>query len=167
MQRQQTRQVLTVFCVLFAIVTAWLTYQCGQGVRTWLALRETDTFSATIDNVRYESRGGGSKPRTTMVVDYSFERDGQRETHQTDNIAPLADDRDYFAALQTAFEQKSEVALQVSRSSPDVHAFSKDVSWLWWGVSFVMPLMFGFATFVIARALVRQAKDTSPEAVAT
>lgn len=166
MNRQQTRIVLTVFSVLFATVTAWLTYQCVQGVRTWLALRETDTVNATIENVRYESRGG-SKPRTTMLVDYSFERDGQRETHQTDSIAPLADDRNYFAALQAAFEQKSEVALHVSRSSPDVHAFSKDVSWFWWGVSFVMPLVFGFATFVIARALIRQAKGNSPEALAT
>jgi len=89
MKRQQTRLVLTVFCVIFASLTAWLTYQCGQGVRAWLALQETDTVSATIDNVRYETRDG-KKPRTTMVVDYSFERNGQRENHQTDNIAPVS-----------------------------------------------------------------------------
>lgn len=90
-----------------------------------------------------------------MVVNYSIERDGHRERHQTSNIAPLAQDRNYFAAIERIFERQSEAVLHVSRSCPDVHAFSKDVNWPGVGVAFLFPVVFGFGTTIMVRALAR------------
>ncbi|MCR9201161.1 MAG: hypothetical protein NXI04_21180 [Planctomycetaceae bacterium] len=166
MVSRKFRALLWLFAVVWTGMTVWLVGHFVAGIRTWQLLQETVTVEATIDGYEYQERGSGDTRSTVMVVDYSFERNGQREQHQTDNIAPLAVDKEYFSAFETAFKNQSSVVLHISAADPNVHAFTTDVSYFHWAMATVFPLEFGLGAFVIWRTLWRdwrQPATTNPQ----
>ena len=155
------RLLLLLFAIVWTVMSAWLVYHFAAAIRTWWMLQETVTVNATIDRYEYQERGSGDTRTTVMVVDYSFTQNGQRVSHQTDNIAPLAVDQDYFPAMERACQNKSEVQLFVSTADPTVYAFTKDISYFRWTLAAVFPLVFGSGTVFFWRLLLRDPNRSS------
>lgn len=153
------RALLWLFAVVWTGMAVWLIAHFAIAIRTWQLLQETVTVEATIDGYEYQQRGSGDSRSTVMVVDYSFARNGQREQHQTDNIAPLAVDKDYFSAFETAFKNRSSVVLHISAADPSVHAFTKDVSYFRWAMGAVFPVVFGIGAVFIWKILLRDLRQ--------